>query len=340
MRQLSYHGHRQLSVQEVPSRPLGVGELRVSVDSVGVCMSDVYGYSGRNDRRDRVLAPGDVLVMGHEASGVVCELGLGVAGPPVGTPVAVNPIFGCGSCAQCAAGAENLCDARTVLGCAPGAPGGFADTMVAPARNVVALPRGVSLEVGALVEPLAVGAHAVRLAAPGADHSVLVIGGGIIGLGAALAARRRTSGPVLVLEPQAARRELCARLGLEAADPTAVLGGPLAFDLALDCVARPETVAGAIATVTPGGLVMLVGIWEDTIPLPVSDVVWRETRIAGSYGYSNPDFADVAAWMASGEVDLTPLIERRVGFGEVIDTFEAYAEGREHAVRTLMQPAR
>ncbi|HET9103954.1 MAG TPA: alcohol dehydrogenase catalytic domain-containing protein [Solirubrobacteraceae bacterium] len=340
MRQLTYHGQRRLSVQEVPPRDLQPGEVRVRVDSTGVCTSDVYGYSGRNDRRDRVLGSGEVLVMGHEASGVVCELGPRVDGPSIGTPVAINPIVGCGHCPHCIAGAENRCDERTVMGCAPNAPGGFADMMIAPARNVVELPEGVSLELGALVEPLSVGAHAVALAQPGADQSVLVIGGGIIGIGAALAARRRTDGLVLVLEPQVARRELCSRLGLHAMDPAAVLGGAISFDLALDCVARPETISGAIRAVVTGGLVMLVGIWEDSVPLPVSDVVWRETRIAGSYGYSTADFADVAEWLGRGEVDLTPIIERRVGFAEVIDTFDAYADGTETAVRTLLQPSR
>jgi threonine dehydrogenase-like Zn-dependent dehydrogenase len=339
MRQLSYMGKRRMLVEEVDRPDLAPGGLRVAVDSAGLCKSDVYGYSQLNDRRDVVLSDGDVLVMGHEVSGVVVELGPDADGPPVGTPVAVNPIYGCGRCEQCLAGSENLCDRRTVLGCAPSAPGGFADFMVVPARNVVELTSGVSLELGALVEPLTVGAHAVRLAKLERDNSVLVIGGGIIGLGAALSARRRTDADVLVLEPLAERRELCRHLGLSAAAPQDVLGGDLSFDVALDCVARPETFEGAVAAVPPQGVVVLVGIWEDYIPLPVSRVVWRETRIFGSYGYSHSDFADVAEWVCRREVDLSPMIERRVGFGDVVDAFDAYADGTLNAVRTLFQPA-
>ena len=91
MRQLTYHGRRRLSVDLVAPRALEPGELRVDVDSAGLCKSDVYGYSGVNDRRDAALRPGDVLVMGHEASGVVSELGPGVAGPAVGTPGGRRP---------------------------------------------------------------------------------------------------------------------------------------------------------------------------------------------------------------------------------------------------------
>jgi threonine dehydrogenase-like Zn-dependent dehydrogenase len=339
MRQLSYHGNRRLCVEDVAPAELGPGELRVRVHSVGLCTSDVYGYSGLNDRRDAVISPGQLLVMGHEASGTVDELGPGVVDPALGTRVAVNPIYGCGHCARCRSGAENLCDTRTVLGCSVDAPGGYAETMVVPAANVVTLGEGTSFELGALVEPLTVGAHGVRLASLQRSSSVLVIGGGIIGLGAALAARRWTDGEVLVIEPQEQRRRLCAHLGLSAAAPEDLVGGQRAFDVALDCVSRPETFARAIAAVGAGGLVVMIGIWEDVIPLPVSAVVWSETRIVGSYGYTQADFADVAAWVDRREVDLETVIERRVGFDGVIEAFEAYAAGSLKAVRTLLQPA-
>ena len=90
--------------------------------------------------------------------------------------------------------------------------------------------------------------------------------------------------------------------------PDDVLGSGRTFDAAIECVARPETFAGAVTAVPPGGPVVLVGIWADEIPLPVSVVVGRETRIIGSYGYSHADFADVAAWVDRRDVDLTPII--------------------------------
>lgn len=88
-----------------------------------------------------------------------------------------------------------------------------------------------------------------------------------------------------------------------------------------------------------GGLVVLVGIWQDYIPLPVSTVVWNETRIAGSYGYSHGDFVDVVRWLGRREVDVSVLIEHRVGLDGVIDAFDAYLDGSLDAVRTVVQPA-
>ncbi|CAB4881470.1 unannotated protein [freshwater metagenome] len=338
MHQLSYRGRGDLRIDQVPTLDPDAGEVRVRVHSVGICMSDIYGVSGRNDRRDVVLGEGDVLVMGHEISGQIEALGSGVAGPPVGTAVAVNPIFGCGACAACLRGDENLCGARTVHGCAPAAPGGFADTIVLPARNVVPLAPGTTPEIGALVEPLSVGFHGVRLAALDAADDVLVIGGGIIGLGAALAAQREVGDRVLVLEPRAERRALAETLGLRTGHPDDLDQLDGAFSVALDCVARPETFAGAVRAVPEGGRVILVGIYSDEIPLPVSMVVWRETRIIGSYGYSHADVVDVAAWVGSGEVDLQPLIQHRVGYDGLIGAFGAYADGSLTAVRTLFQP--
>jgi threonine dehydrogenase-like Zn-dependent dehydrogenase len=337
MRQLSYMRSGRLVVEDAPVSEVGEGEVRVRVHSVGICKSDVYGYSGLNDRRDAVLTGDEVLVMGHEASGVIAELGPGVSWPPVGTHVAVNPIYGCGHCALCASGNENLCTQRTVLGCAPDAPGAFADTITVPARSVVALSGDTSLELAALVEPLTVGFHAVRLANLMETARVLVIGGGIVGLGAALAARRATLGEIVVVEPLADRRELIARLGLSAAAPEEI-DGLGQFDVALECVARPETFAAAIRAVGRRGLVVLVGIFDDFIPLPVSEVVGAETQIMGSYGYSHSDFADVAHWVQRRDIDLGPIIENRVGFDGVIGAFESYADGSLNAIRTLFQP--
>jgi threonine dehydrogenase-like Zn-dependent dehydrogenase len=339
MRQLSYFGNGRMVVEEVEPPTASAGCVRIKVDSVGVCTSDVYGYGQVNDRRDAVLADGEILVMGHEPSGTVDQLGPGVVGPAIGTPVAVNPVVGCGLCDRCAAGLENLCDRRVVVGCAPAAPGGFADVMVVPAGQVIELTGGIALELGALAEPLSVGAHAVGLAPPERSDDVLVIGGGIIGIGAALAARRRTDGDVVVLERLAERRDLCRRLGLTAVAPDEVLGGGRQFDIALDCVARPETLAGAIDAVPPRGAVVLVGIWEDQIPLPVSTVVSRETRILGSYGYTHSEFAGVVDWLCGREVDVSVLIEHRIGFDGIVAAFDGYMAGSLTAVRTVLQPA-
>jgi threonine dehydrogenase-like Zn-dependent dehydrogenase len=341
IRRLAYHGAGRLTLDEAPCPVPGPGELRVDVHAVGLCRSDVYGVTGVNARRDEVLrGDGDVLVMGHEAVGRVGALGPGVDGPPLGTLVAVDPMAGCGRCSRCRAGDDHLCGQRRVHGCAPDAPGAYADALVVPAGCAHPFSERVPAEWGALVEPLAVGFHGVRIGAgPGADDvaaggRLLVVGGGIIGLGAALAGRRRGRETILV-EPQAERRALAAALGLDAVTPD---DAPTSADLVVDCVGRPETIARAVATVPPGGTVVLVGIWEDVVRVPIGAVVGREARLLGSYGYSRADFAAVTAWVGSGRLDLAPLIEERVGFDGVIGAFERYADGSLNAVRTLFLP--
>ena len=339
MRALLYHGRSRLTVDEVETPDAGPGEVRVRIDSVGICRSDLYGYSLRNERRDEVLGAGETLVMGHEAVGVVDQIGAGVAGLELGQPVAIDPIVGCGRCPRCAAGETNLCPDRRVIGCFPDAPGGFAEAMVAPAANACRLPDEGALEGGSLVEPLTVGEHAVRLAGVESGERVLVIGGGAIGLGAALAAARRGA-EVTVSEPQPERREVVAGLGLTAVAPEEVGELGSAFGSALDCVARPQTMAAAVDAVGRSGTVILVGIWADQVPIPVSRVVENETRIIGSFAYLHEDFVNVAEWIATGEVDLSPLIQLRVGFDEVIDAFERHADGSIDPIRTLFQPAK
>jgi len=159
MRQLVFGGPFVLAVEETTPAPLGPGEIRVAVHSVGVCGSDIHGYAGVNSRR----SPG--MVMGHEVVGTVCELGPGVDGPALGDAVAVNPIVSCGECELCRAGDENLCERRRIYGCVPGLPGAYADLFAVPAGNAVPFDGPAPLEWGALVEPFASAAMRSRSAA-------------------------------------------------------------------------------------------------------------------------------------------------------------------------------
>jgi 2-desacetyl-2-hydroxyethyl bacteriochlorophyllide A dehydrogenase len=333
MRQLVFHGPRRLAVEETEPPSVGPDEVRVEVRAVGVCGSDVHGYAGVNSRR----VPG--MVMGHEAVGVVAEAGERVEGLAVGTPVTIDPIVGCGECEYCHDGEENVCERRRIYGCALDLPGAYADSIVVRAANAVRYDGPAPLEWGALVEPLAVGARAARFVpevAGGKD--VLVVGGGPIGLGAALAARRRGAARVVVSEPLAHRRAVAGRLELETIDPASEDVPRSAFPLALECVGHSATLASALNAVRPRGVVVFVGLAEETIDLPTTPLMVGERRIVGSAAYSSADFRDTAGWIASADEDLSPLIEERVDLDGLPAVFEAYAEGSLHAVKTLYEP--
>ncbi|HET7668428.1 MAG TPA: alcohol dehydrogenase catalytic domain-containing protein, partial [Mycobacterium sp.] len=184
MKALVLRGAYDIAVEDRPEPRPGEGEVVIEVIATGICGSDFHGYSGENGRRH----PGQV--MGHETVGRIDEIGADVAGFTPGQLVTINPVMACGTCVACRDGQQQWCSRRKVLGVAPEIPAAFADRVAAPAKNIVVLPESMPAELGALVEPLAVGYHAVRRGGASAADRVLVIGGGPIGQACLLAARR------------------------------------------------------------------------------------------------------------------------------------------------------
>jgi threonine dehydrogenase-like Zn-dependent dehydrogenase len=249
--------------------------------------------------------------------------------------VVVNPAVTCGRCEFCLSGQDNRCVERRLHGCVLELPGAFADSFVVAASNAVPFDGTAPLEWGALVEPFAVGHHGVELLEGDLGRGVLVLGGGPIGLGAALAARRRGVERVVLSEPLEHRRQVAEALGIESVAPDA---GLEPFDAAVECVAIKATLEAALRLTRPGGQVAFVGMGELEIPLAVEPLVVGERVIRGSFNYTRKDFAATAAWVASEEVDLSPVIEARVDLDGLIPAFRAYADGTSQAVKTLFQP--
>ncbi|MBF6621324.1 MAG: alcohol dehydrogenase catalytic domain-containing protein [Patulibacter sp.] len=323
IRSLVMHAIGELAVERIPARPLGPGQVRIAVHAVGYCKSDVLGYLGGNDRRQRAIDDGGPLVMGHEAVGHVVELGPGVEGPAVGTPVVIDPIIACGVCEACRADAGNACLNRRIVGCDAEWPGAYAESLVIPAENAVPFVGVAPLEWGALVEPLSVGAHALNLAGDVADRRVLVLGGGIIGTGVALQAERRGVREVTVSERLAERRALLAGLGLTAVPPDEAGGG---YDVVVDCVAVSETLTQAIEALRRRGTLVVVGVAGPTAEIPVMRMVENEQTLRGSFACTKAELAAVVAWVAAGERDLGDLVEAQVGWGRAVAAFERYRE--------------
>jgi 2-desacetyl-2-hydroxyethyl bacteriochlorophyllide A dehydrogenase len=307
----------RLTLRDAPPAAPAPGEAVLEVVATGICGSDLHGYVGVNARRP----PG--TVMGHEVVGRVAA----------GDIVAVWPILACGTCPSCAAGRAHLCEARRLYGCTPELPGGFATTMTVPASSLVAVPEGVPPEWGALVEPLAVGHHAIALAGTGPDDRMTVIGGGPIGIAAAIAARRAGVEDLVVVEPMASRRDALAALGLEAVAPEAA---PRGVDVVVECVGHTRTVADALAASRPGGTVVCVGLADPEVPVPWPSVVIEERRLVGSSAYTLDEFRAVAASLSDGDVEFGRLIERRIGLEEVAAAFDDYVAGRTTAIKTLV----
>lgn len=318
MRALVYTGPQRIEVAEVPDPRPAEGEVLVRVAHAGICGSDVHAFLGHDERRP------PPLILGHEIAGTVAS-----GGRP-GRRVTVNPLVTCGACAACRSGRENLCERRQILSMPP-RQGGFAEYVAVPERNLVDIPEGVPTWKAALVEPLACGWHAVRLAAellrrPLDGVRALVLGGGAIGLGAALVLAAHGVRDVLLAEANPERRAVAARagrpFGIRAVaadeDPQA------APELVVDAVGSETTRARASALVRPGGLVVHIGLASAGGGLDVRRATLWEIGFVGSYTYTMADFRATAAAVFEGRlggldwVEIRPLEAGPQAFADIV----------------------
>jgi threonine dehydrogenase-like Zn-dependent dehydrogenase len=315
MKALVYEGVETLAVRDVPVPGGQSGEHLIRIHASGICGSDMHAYLGHDDRRP---AP---LILGHEAAGVIED------GPRQGRRVTINPLVTCGTCAACASGRENLCPDRQIISMPP-REGAFAQFVAMPERNLVTVPDDVPLEKAALAEPLAVSWHAARLALaalhPCMDRSALVIGGGAIGLAAALSLRAMGVQDVTIQEPNAARRaylhDRCGQQAVNAFQGTA--------SLVIDAVGYAATRAAASAAAAPGGVIAHVGLGEDMGGLDVRRMTLQEITFIGTYTYTAQDFRDTAQAIFDGRLGPLDWPERR----PLTDGAAAFRELRQGAV--------
>lgn len=327
MRALVLSDYRRITVEERPVPAVGDHDVLVRTIATGICGSDVHGYTGENGRRSLGQ------VMGHETVGVVAATGPQVEALQIGQQVVLNPNMTCGVCDACRDGDDQICSERRVIGVDPTISAAFADYFAAPAANLI--PFAGDSEVGALVEPLAVGFHAATQGELRPGQRVLVVGGGPIGQAVALGCRRQGVDEIVVSEPIADRRELVQGLGFTAVEP-ADLGSQLPADVTIDAVGTGATIAAALTATRKGGTVVLVGMAEPTIALPAYELSTAERRIVGAFCYSAQHFASTAAWASGRGQELTPLISRLVEPREAPAVFAALATGADGTSKVLV----
>jgi 2-desacetyl-2-hydroxyethyl bacteriochlorophyllide A dehydrogenase len=324
-----YVGERRIEVRDSQRRDLGPGEVEIDVAYTGICGTDLHIWHGAMDARVTVPA-----VLGHEMSGVVARLGQGVDAVAVGDRVTVMPLDWCGECPACRAGHEHVCQRLNFLGI--DSPGSMQTHWIAPARVAVPLRAGISLEAAALAEPAAVAVHDVRRSGLVAGEKAVVVGGGPIGLMIASVAAS-SGGDVLVLEPNAGRRELARTLGHRAEDPleldvagfvdewTEGAGAPVAFEVS-GAQAGIET---AIQSLGVRGRLVVVAIHTQSPPVNLFRVFWRELTLIGARVYRREDFEAALRLLESGAVPAEKLITSVRPIGEAPAAFESLEHGAE-----------
>lgn len=352
MKAARYHGRGDVRIEDVPEPRTGPGQVKVAVDWCGICGTDLHEYLEGPLFIPPPGAPHPItgetvpVVLGHEFAGTVAELGDGVDGVNVGDKVAVEPYYVCGECAACQAGRYNICRKAGFVGLS-GSQGGFAERCVVDQRWVHPLGP-LSTELGALVEPLAVGYHAVRLSGLPEGGSAVVFGAGPIGLVTLASLKARGAGQVISVEPAAARKAKATAAGADVVlDPTesdvpdAVreLTGGAGADVAFECAGVDAVLASAIDSVRPGGLVVNVAIWGHPASVAMNALVLSEVSVLGSLAYCG-DHPDVIRLLASGAVDASPFITARIALDELVDGgFRQLIEHKDQHVKILVSPS-
>lgn len=343
MKALLLSEYSKLEVADLPRPSAGPGEVLVQVAACGICGSDVHGYDGSSGRR---IPP---LVMGHEAAGIVAEVGEDVTRFSVGDRVTFDSTVYCGSCDFCLAGQVNLCDRREVVGVSTPdfrRAGAFAEFVTVPERIVYKLPNELSFAEAAMLEAVSVALHAIAVSDLRGGETALVIGAGMIGLLILQAARAAGCSRIIVADVDATRLKLAAEAG---ADETILASGPAMIqqvlqstngrgvDIVLEAVGRDETVSAAVDAVRKGGTVTLVGNITPQVTLPLQKVVSRQIRLQGSCA-SSGEYPQAIELISNGKIRVTPLITAIAPLNDGARWFERLHSREPNLMKIVIDP--
>ncbi len=332
MKALVLEERRKLSLRDFPierDEVLGPGDVRIKLHTVGICGSDVHYYTHGGIGPFMVRAP---MILGHEASGTVIELGSGVRSLKVGDRVCMEPGIPDPDSRATRLGLYNV-DPAVRFWATPPVHGVLRPSVVHPALFTYRLPDTVSFAEAAMVEPLAVGVHGATKAAIEPGDIGLVIGAGPIGLVTALAALAAGCARVYVSDIDDAKLALAATLGaitpvnVSRADlATTVLEGTDGWgaDVVFECSGSPRGAAGVFDALCPAGRVVFIGGQQEPIAYDVGKAMVREARVEHVFRYAHV-FPRCIAMLSSGAIDVKPLITRTFGFDESVEAFEIAA---------------
>jgi L-iditol 2-dehydrogenase len=342
MKSLVLTEYKKLEIKDMPVPEPGPGDVRVKVDSCGICGSDVHGYDGSSGRR---IPP---LIMGHEAAGVVESVGAGVESIGPGDRVTFDSMISCGTCRFCRAGEINLCDNRRVVGVSPGdwkQHGAFAEYVVVPQQIVFRLPDGLSFAHAAMVEPLSVAVHAVSRAPIRLGDRAVVVGCGMIGLLTIQAAKAAGCGVVFAVDLDETRLERAARLGADVTvnakeNVAAAVGAATdgrGADVAFEAVGAARPIATAIESLRKGGALVLIGNVTPKVDVDLQALVTRELTLYGSCA-SSGEYPLCLDLLARGVVRVDELVTAVAPLEDGPAWFERLYAREPGLMKVILQP--
>ncbi len=331
----------QIQFQEVPVPQPQAGEVLIKIMEIGVCGSDIHVYHGEHPFTSYPVT------QGHEVSGLVEQLGPGVTGLTLGQKVTIQPQVVCGQCWPCRNGKYNLCESLKVMG--------FQTTGVAShffavnAKKVTPLPDSMSLEEGAMIEPLAVAVHAVRRAGDVQGKDICVLGAGPIDILVDQAAKGMGAGRVMITDVSDLRLEKAKECGADYTVNTrekdfgqALVDffGPDKADVIYDCAGNNITMGQAIQHARKGSTIILVAVFAGMASIDLAVLNDHELDLNTSMMYRSEDYEAAIALASTGKVKLMPLLSKRFPFHEYLAAYRYIDENRESTMKVLIDVQR
>ncbi|WP_406424687.1 alcohol dehydrogenase catalytic domain-containing protein [Streptomyces sp. NBC_01589] len=338
------YGAKDLRIEEMPEPEPGPGEVKIRVAYAGICGTDVHEYfeKPRATHEPNPLTGATLpQTLGHEFAGTVVVCGEGVDRVAPGARVCVRPIRTCGMCPRCTSGLSHLCTALAAIGVtAPG--GGLAQYVLVPADSVHLLPDGLSLEQGALVEPMAVALNAVERACVPGGGSALVTGAGAVGMGALFALKACGVRDVLMVEPSPTRRAAAELHGARVLDPGTVdvveevmiHTRGRGVDAAIECSGRPEALNAALRSVAARAPVVMVALYSGPVAIDAAALRLAELALLGSEAYPDGAFERVIEYMAAGHYPIDGWLDR-IPLGDTVEGLHDVRDGQR--VKVLVE---
>ncbi len=340
MKAAVFHGpQRPLEIAEVPDPRPARDEVLVRVAGCGLCHTDLHYI----DHGVKTFKP-PPLILGHEAAGVVAELGPGVTGRAVGDRVLIPSVLGCGQCDYCRQGRENLCSQMVMLG--NNIDGAYAELVVVPAKELLLVPEALPLERACVIaDALSTPFHAVRRRAKvQLGESVVVVGCGGVGLNVVQCAAA-AGGRVIALDLNDARLDLAKRLGAGTVINTTgmdrvdkkireLTGG--GADVAIEAIGSPATIELAFGLLRRGGRLCVIGYSQEPVSLPAARLMYHELEIVGSLGCGAGEYREILSLVAAGTLQLEPIVSGTIPLADINEGLDRLRRGQ--GVRWVVTP--
>lgn len=337
MKSIVVHAAKDLRIEEHPITEPGPGEVQVTLASGGICGSDLHYYQNGGFSTVRLKEP---MVLGHEVSGYVTQIGAGVEGLEEGQLVSVSPSRPCRTCRYCQEGLHNQCLDMRFYGSAmpfPHIQGAFSEVLIADARQCIPAD-GLTTGEAAMAEPLAVALHATRRLGSMLGKRVLVTGCGTIGILCILAARRAGAAEIVATDLSDFNLKMAQQMGADRIINTANTPDAMDnyfsdkgyFDALYECSGALPAITAGIQALRPRGLIAQIGLGGDT-NLPMMAITAKELELRGSFRFHD-EFAVGVELMRKGLIDVKPLISKSLPIDQAVEAFEL-ASSRQETIK-------